>query len=140
MSYANQQNMIDRFGQSEVIALTDRDHIGAIDDQVLDGGLAEADAEINPYLQPKYMLPLPVVPRIIVGMACDIARYRLCGGAVTETDEIRNRYKDAIKFLERVSRGEISLGLDAANHAAQPVNTVRFSPPNTRVFDRGARG
>lgn len=140
MSYATRQSMIARFGEGEVIALTDRDHLGVIDDQVLDGGLEEADAEIDPYLQPKYVLPLPIVPRIIVGMACDIARYRLCGGAVTETEEVRNRYKDALKFLERVSRGEISLGLDATNHAAKPVNTVQFSQPGVRVFDRGSRG
>jgi phage gp36-like protein len=34
---------------------------------------------------------------------------------VTETEEARNRYKDAIKFFERAARGEVSLGLDGLN-------------------------
>lgn len=141
MAYATKPDMIKRFGEAEVIALTDRDNLGAIDDVVLDGALAEADAEIDPYLAPRHTLPLSRVPKIIAGFACDIARYRLCGsGGVTETEEVRNRYKDAVKFLERVSKGEIGLGLDATNNVAKPANTVQFAAPSGRVFGRGARG
>ena len=140
MSYAAKANMIARFTEAEVIALTDRTNIGVVDDAVLAGALAEADAEIDPYLAPRHVLPLASVPRILTGFACDIARYRLCGsGGVTETDEIRNRYKDAIKFLESVASGKIGLGLDAANNIAKPANTVQFSAPGERVFDRGNR-
>ena len=140
MSYAAKANMIARFSEAEVIALTDRANIGVVDDTVLAGALAEADAEIDPYLAPRHVLPLASVPRILTGFACDIARYRLCGsGGVTETDEIRNRYKDAIKFLESVASGKIGLGLDAANNIAKPANTVQFSAPGARVFDRGNR-
>lgn len=140
MSYAAKSNMIARFTEREVIALTDPDNLGVIDDVVLAGALAEADAEIDPYLAPRHVLPLASVPRILSGFACDIARYRLCGtGGVTETDEVRNRYKDAIKFLENVASGKIGLGLNAANQVAAPANTVQFSAPGSRVFDRGNR-
>lgn len=139
MSYASRADMVTRFGETEVIALTDRSQYGQIDDVVLAGGLDEADAEINPYLQPKYVLPLPAVPRIIISLACDLARYRLCGAGVTVTEDIRNRYKDAIKFLERVSRGEISLGIDSGSHMAAPANTVQISPGAGRVFGRDSR-
>lgn len=140
MTYATKPDMIKRFGEAEVIALTDRDGLGVIDDVVLDGALAEADAEVDPYMAPRHTLPLSSVPKIISGFACDIARYRLCGAGVTETEEVRNRYKDAVKFLERVSKGEIGLGLDAANNVAKPANMVQFSAPGSRVFDRGSRG
>jgi phage gp36-like protein len=141
MSYAAKANMIARFTEAEVIALTDRENVGVINDAVLDGMLAEADAEIDPYLAPRHVLPLAAVPKILIGFACDIARFRLCGaGGVTETEEIRNRYKDAVKFLEKVSRGEIGLGLDLLNNIAKPANTVQFSAPGERVFDRGSRG
>jgi phage gp36-like protein len=140
MSYATKTNMLARFGESEVIALTDRANLGVVDDTVLAGALAEADAEIDPYLAPRHVLPLASVPKILTGFACDIARYRLCGAGVTETDEIRNRYKDAIRFLEQAAAGKIGLGLDAANNIAKPANTVQFSAPGGRVFDRGARG
>lgn len=140
MSYATKTNMLARFGEPEVIALTDRTNLGVVDDTVLAGALAEADAEIDPYLAPRHVLPLASVPKILTGFACDIARYRLCGAGVTETDEIRNRYKDAIRFLEQAAAGKIGLGLDAANNVAAPANTVQFSAPGGRVFDRGARG
>jgi len=139
MSYASKANMLARFGEQEVIALSDRENTGAVNDAVLDGALAEADAEIDPYLAPRHKLPLASVPRILSGYACDIARYRLCGAGVTETDSVRNRYKDAVRFLESVAAGRIGLGLDAANNVAPPANTVQFSAPGGRVFDRGAR-
>lgn len=140
MSYAAKANMIARFGEDEVIALTDRANVGTIDDAVLASALAEADAEIEPYLAPRHKLPLASVPKILTGYACDIARYRLCGSSVTETDAIRNRYKDAVRFLESVAAGKIGLGLDAANNVAPPANTVQFSAPGARVFDRSTRG
>lgn len=140
MPYASQSDMIARFGEREVIALTDRDNLGMIDAAVLAGALAEADAEIDPYLAPRHRLPLASVPKIVTGFACDIARYRLCGASVTLTDDIRDRYRDAIRFFEQVAKGVIGLGLDAANNPAQPANTVRFSAPSGRVFGRGNRG
>lgn len=136
MTYATKANMLARFGEAEVIALTDRANLGVVDDTVLAGALAEADAEIDPYLAPRHVLPLASVPKILTGFACDIARYRLCGAGVTETDEIRNRYKDAVRFLEQAAAGKIGLGLDAANNVAKPANMVQFSAPGGRVFDR----
>lgn len=140
MTYATQQDMLNRFGQSEVVALTDRANLGTIDAAMLDGALAEAVAEIEPYLAPRYKLPLATVPKIITGFACDIARYRLCGSGVTVTDDIRDRYKDAIRFFEQVTKGVIGLGLDAANAPAQSANTVQFSETSGRVFARDVRG
>jgi phage gp36-like protein len=139
MSYATKANMIARFGENEVIALTDRANLGVIDDAVLASALAEADAEIDPYLAPRHQLPLASVPKILTGYACDIARYRLCGANVSETEAIRNRYKDAVRFLENVSSGKIGLGLDAANNVAKPANTVQFVPATGKVFGRGDR-
>jgi phage gp36-like protein len=137
--YATKANMIARFGENEVIALTDRANLGVIDDAVLASALAEADAEIDPYLAPRHQLPLASVPKILTGYACDIARYRLCGANVSETEAIRNRYKDAVRFLENVSSGKIGLGLDSANNVAKPANTVQFVPATGKVFGRGDR-
>lgn len=133
-TYASKANMIARFGEPEVIALTDRANLGVVDDAVLAGALAEADAEIDPYLAPHYPLPLTSVPKILSGFACDITRYRLCGAGVTETEEVRKRYEDAIKFMVKVSRGEISLGLDAIGAAPVEHGSVQVSAP-ARVFN-----
>ena len=138
--YATPTDMISRFGEDEVVKISDRKFTGVIDTALLTGALEEAAAEIDPYLAPHYQLPLVTVPLILIGYSCDIARYRLCGAGVTETEQIRNRYQDAIKFLRDVANGKLSLGLDSANHTSQTANTVQFSTPSGRVFDRSSRG
>ncbi len=137
MSYATQQNMVDRFGEREVMALTDRDNTGVIDAAILAQSLAQADNEINAYLAGRYALPLATTPLIVRDFACDIARYRLCGGEVTETEEVRNRYKDAIKFFEKVANGQISLGLDGLNQSQAPRGAVLINA-NVRVFNQSS--
>lgn len=140
MTYATPSDMLTRFGEGEIIALTDRASLGVVDTTVLDGALLEATAEIEPYLAPRHALPLTAVPKIVTGFCCDIARYRLCGSGVTVTDDIRDRYKDAIRFFEQVAKGVIGLGLDVANAVARPSNAVQFGDPTGRVFGRGVRG
>lgn len=133
MSYATQQDMIDRYGEREVRMLTDRENMGMIDATVLAYALTQADAELDGYLQGRFSLPLATVPVLLVGIACDIARYRLAGTDVRETDPIRTRYKDAIKLLTSISKGELNLGLSAGGQAAPEAGAVRVTE-GTRVF------
>ena len=112
--FATKDDMVKRFGEKEVRQLTDRNYTGAIDDQVLATGLSDADAEVCGYLAGRYTLPLVVTPRLLVGYACDIARYRLTGTDVQCTPDIETRYQQAIKYLGHVANGTISLGVDAA--------------------------
>lgn len=112
MSYASAQDMIDRFGEREVIALTDREDSGQIDGLVLNHALAHADGLINGYLQSRYLLPLKGNYPILVTFAVDIARYLLLGAEASETQPARDRYKDAIRYLEMLAEGKISLGTD----------------------------
>ncbi|EXE54835.1 DUF1320 domain-containing protein, partial [Acinetobacter sp. 1239920] len=76
--------------------------------------LQDAAEEINGYIGGRYPLPLPNVPSNLNRMACDIARYRLYYQQPTE--EVRNRYKDAIKFLERVQDEKAHLQIQAATN------------------------
>jgi phage gp36-like protein len=112
MSYAVVQDMIDRFGEAELIQLTDRavPPSGAYDAEVVDESLSDATAEINAYLAVRYALPLATVPSTLKKLACDIARYNLFGSNLT--DEVSLRYKNAISFLKDVARGTASLGID----------------------------
>lgn len=134
MTYATQQDMIDRFGDREVIALSDRDNNGVIDVPVLLAGLVAADNEINAYLAGAYSLPLSITLPIVRDFACDISRYRLCSAEVVQTDEVRDRYKDAIKFFEKVASGKISLGVNLLNQQTSMVGSVKSISPS-RVFN-----
>lgn len=114
MSYATKQDMIDRFGETELVQITNQEDHAAetIDDSVLNQALADADAEIDGYLIGRYALPLASVPATLKRNACDIARYHLYDDRVTE--QVQKRYDNVIAFLRMLAKGDASLGLDAA--------------------------
>lgn len=131
MPYALKADMLEEFSENELIQLTDRDipATGEIVDAVLDRALSGASAEIDGYLA-RYGGSVPDLP-ILTRYACDIARYRLYRSGAPE--EVRNRYKDATRFLEHVSTGKISLG--AAAETAASESTIQFSG-GQKVFAR----
>jgi phage gp36-like protein len=117
MAYCTQQNMIDRFGEEELIQLTDRAGAGTIDAAVVQQAIDDAGGEIDGYVSAAgHALPLDPVPRILTAYACDIARYRLYDDAATE--QVTRRYDDAIKFLRNLAQGVVSLGISGAEGTA----------------------
>jgi phage gp36-like protein len=117
MTYATPQDLIDRLGLREATAISDRNGTGLPDTAVLTTALAEAEVEVNSYLGRRYLLPLTsadtnqvVVPSLLKRVVIDIARYRQTGTEIMETDSIRNRYKDAIRLLEQIAEGKVSVG------------------------------
>ncbi len=55
--YANREDMVRAFGERECVSLTDRNYTGQIDDDVLNGALVQASAEIDGYLCGRYPVP-----------------------------------------------------------------------------------
>lgn len=108
MAYASRADLELRFGFAEVEQLADPYGAGQADDAVLAPALADADAEIDAYLVGRYSLPLTVVPSNLVRIACDITRYRLWKHQASE--EVRRRYTDAVRYLERIASGQIDIG------------------------------
>jgi phage gp36-like protein len=136
--YATVDIMTARFGQREVLSLSDRDGTGEVNATVLADALDDASSEIDTYLAGRYALPLDPAPKMLGGICCDIARYRLCGGETVMTEEIRQRYKDAVSFLKLVASGDVTLGVTATGAVAQPDNPIQFVT-GTRVFGRENR-
>lgn len=134
MTYATQQNLIDRFGEEELIQLTDRENLGVVNATVVSRALADADALINGYLIGRYTLPLATpVPDVLERLACDIARYSLHEFKPTETVEIR--YRDALELLRDVSKGRADLGLSNTDNKPASKNLAEISS-TTPVFRR----
>ena len=148
--YATQDQMVFRFTEREVIALTDRDGVGAIDSVQLEAALVSASGEIDAHLGRRYALPLAIggvpmaePPQILVGLCCDIARYRLTGTEVQETEAIRARYKDAGRLLERLADGQMVFAespdlLSARNPNAAGASVKANCRP--RLFGRDTLG
>lgn len=137
MPYNTKQNMIDRYGEEELIQLTDRAASGVINDTVLDQAIADAGAEIDGYLGGRYQLPLAVTPPIITVYACDMTRYRLYDDAATE--QVEKRYQDALKFLRLAAEGKVQLGPASDGSKATPAGGAQMESGG-RVFGRDQGG
>lgn len=112
MTYCATQDLIDRYGEFELIQLTDSTGAGAIDQTVVDRAIADVDGEIDAYLAKRVALPLATVPPVLVRMACVMVRYYLYKDVAT--DLVKQQYDAAIRFLRDVAAGTTSLGADAA--------------------------
>lgn len=135
MAYCTHQDLIDRFGEEELIQLTDRTNTGAIDAQVLDQVIADADAEIDGYLASRpYVLPLNPVPTALVRIACEITRYHLYDDHAPEN--IEKRYDNAVKFLRAVSKGDVVLVRDDGAKADESAGMPEFDAGRS-VFGGG---
>lgn len=111
MPYASTNDFAERFGAVELVQLTDRDHDGVTDPGVFDQAASDTDAEIDSYLAVRYALPLSgTTPPVLVRVACDIVRYRLWDDGASE--EVAKRYAAAIKFLQALASGAVTIGID----------------------------
>jgi phage gp36-like protein len=131
VGYATEQNIVERYGQDQLLVLADRDGDGIADQDVIARALADADAEIDAYLAGRYELPLAAVPVILTRVACDLVIWHLCDSDTLATDQRRKRYEDAVGLLKRLASGEVSLGQTpeppaSAGSAVVSCETPRF--------------
>lgn len=137
--YATLEAMVNKFGEREIIALTDRGppFTNTINNDVLNDAIETVNGEIDSYIGSRYAVPLNPVPKVLTQQACDMVRYYLTGAAATATDDITSRYNNAIKFLTRVNKGELTLGgmPNEAGVAQTTSNTAQMSSGG-RVFGR----
>ena len=135
--YATQDDLIERFGEKPLIQLTDRTNIpaAAIDAGVVTAALTDATALIDGYLAKLYTLPLSAVPPVLTRIAGDIAWYYLNGErAEKDGPEFRN-YQIAVKWLQDVAKGVVTLEADGVPTEEAGGGSVRVAAP-TRIFSR----
>lgn len=137
--YATQDDMVKTFGERECVSLTDENMTGSVDAEVMENALQRASAEIDGYLVGRYSLPFADGARILTGRCCDIARYHLATTYKMTKQEIQARYDDAIRFLERVAEGKISLGRSDKGHVISSSSQMKFGS-SKRQFGRDSTG
>lgn len=114
MMYAVPEDLITRFGEREMGQLSQTpDAVDANHPRLL-AACEDAAAIADGYLSRAHHLPLRSVPAALVSATADIARYRLHDDQVREGGEggkttIRLRYEDALRWLEAVADGKVSL-------------------------------
>lgn len=141
MDYATVQDCIDRYGEVLLLTLSElTDPADLAGSTRLEEALSDAAQEINGYLGARYTLPLPSVPKLLKRCAIDIALYRVASESDRGTEERRTRYKDAVKLLEAISKGTVTLGLPEPESKTVHGVRVTGSPPRfTRESMSGLR-
>jgi len=110
MPYATQAQLISRYGERMLIALTDRGETPTygIAPAVIDRALADTDAMIDGYLMARYVLPITgTVPPLLADLAQAIAIYKLHVQAADP--KIESDFKDALRMLQQIATGTIRL-------------------------------
>lgn len=111
MGYATLEDIEELYGFDLLVRVADPNKTGAPDPELVAKGLQGADDIINAYLSAQYTVPVSPVPGMIRSAAVDIAVYRLALKRSIRTDEMRQRYEDALAILDKISKGQIGLGL-----------------------------
>ena len=121
MNYATVQDMIDRYGEPEMIQLTDPD-ILAVQAAKAQRALDDAQAFADSFVGRVYRLPLAgcakpapvpgdlgavehVAPPQLTRVVCDVARYYLYSDLAPE-HEVYLRYKAAERELTQIAEGK----------------------------------
>ncbi len=136
MTYAVQQDLVDRYGTDELILLTDKADppSGEIDATAVTRALTDTDSLINGYLATRMTTPLVTVPSVVVSYACAIARYKLSVDHASA--RASQDYEDAIAWLVNVAKGLVSLGDTTAPATPTAADTPSFTPPTRRFFTK----
>jgi phage gp36-like protein len=103
MTYCTQTDLETRFGQREIIQLTDRANLGVVDAVVVNQAISDAAARIDAKLRNRYTLPFETPPAELEPIACDIARFFLWGDGAPEI--VKDRFAAATRELTDYATG-----------------------------------
>lgn len=134
MPYATQDDLVKQIPEDDLIMLTDDGDAGAVDPVKVDDALTDASSEIDGYVGSRHALPLATVPPIIGKQCVDIAIYNLYARRGGPPEHIEKRYQNAVRFLEKVAKGDITMGAEdpAGTGSADTAEAL----PSDRVFTR----
>lgn len=139
MAYCTLDDIRDQLDEQKLIQLTDDNQTGAVDEVRVAKAITDADATIDSYCQNRYLIPLSPVPAKGTAISVDLAIYNLYSRRDDTIPDLRkDRQKEALRFLEKVSEGKIKLG-SLTPSPADTVNSVDISS-NDRIFTRTKMG
>jgi len=141
--YATVANMIDRFGELEMIRLSKPDDRTAeeVDAAKIEVALADGSALIDDYLRKRYQVPVATPPESLVRANCVLARYDLAQGERTEpTEQMRLARKEVIGLLEALANGSVTIDAPASGATSGGASGARTSDRCRPFSDDSLRG
>ncbi len=119
MPYINRAYYEARFGERELIELTDRadEALGVVDDGVFTAAEADASSLIDGYLRSRYTVPMVSPTGDVKFHAGSIVRYVLHRDG--KPQEVESAYERAIAWLKDVAAGRVTLPADVASASTE---------------------
>ncbi len=137
MAYSTLADILDAIDERALIQLTDDEDTGEVNAARVEKAIADADEEINGYVGSRYAVPLSPVPALLRKLSVDIAIYNLHGRLDHTPEERSNRYKNAVKILDNIALGKVSLGTHDPEGNPPATDAPEFSSDNpARNFTR----
>jgi len=140
MGYCKLYNLTDKLDPAILLQLCDDEGHGDLEHEdvrvVWEEAIEAASSLIDSYCRGRYDVPFASPPRVIKDLCADIAIYELYsrrGDAIP--DNRIERYKNAMRMLQAISRGDIELGVTGASQG----NEVSLSSAD-RIFTREQMG
>jgi len=134
MAYATQADMEIKYGEKDLIELSDRAFTGEIASAVIEAALADAAALIDGYVGKRYQVPVMPVPSLLNRLAMVIAYYELHNGRYS--DQVRAAYDDALRTLANISGGIMTLPVAGTTSEAESAAAEVVYDMAPRQFSR----
>ena len=110
------------------------------DDALVDEAIEDASSEIDAYLSRRYDTPVSPAPAILKKLCLDITLWNIVSRRQrSEAPPVAlERYRAAIRLLEKIARGEITIGPGPAG--PEPEGGARSSAPPQAFTREGMAG
>ncbi|WP_375227504.1 gp436 family protein [Roseobacter sp. S98] len=140
MPYTTLSDLTARFGENLLVQLTDRGDVATdtIDQTVIDQAISDTDALIDGYLAKRYALPMAAVPPLVASLALDIAIYKL--HIFEANPKIEADYKAAMKSLEGIAAGSVTLPVEGAEAAGSGSSGARLTDRDRPLTETSLKG
>ncbi len=137
MPYSTVDDIKKLLPEELLVQLTDDEDTGAVNLARAEEAIAQADAEIDSYCGERLSVPLSPAPEMVRKLSVDIAIYNLYSRMVREMPEVRaERYRNAVRKLEGIARGIISLGIAESPASSSSARAETNRPEDGNVFSR----
>lgn len=144
--YIAKADILTRVELRKLIQLTDDEQTGQVNDDVVNGVIADAEGTFESYIRTRHTLPVPATQKVKSSLL-DVAVFKLYERRATSKDgiyELREKAHDrAIAYWKDVSKGAAALDIPASEETATnpaSADTVLSGGSNPVFTDDKLRG
>ena len=136
MGYCTIDDLKKAVAEGTLITLTDDSGAGVIDDAKAQEAIDAGAEEINAWIGKRVALPIAgTPPQILAKVNADIAIWNIYSRVEVETPDVwKERYRNAVKMLERFAKGEITLGVQPIPDSPESYSSGVKMAARTKIF------